>query len=192
MFFTKKKNVSLFISVTIILLIILFTAVPRVVDLFTDTLAQSISSLFTESDSYHMKSIETRVELIKHSMTMLFESYLFGVGAGNFSDNMTFDRIYSTSGIAIPHNYFFEILATFGLVITLLWFLFIIYIGITLLIKNFGNEKSNIQLASGFAMILLVPASTLPSTIMLFFSHWIIIALSISLVKFNKTFLIKT
>ena len=65
-----------------------------------------------------------RINLIKNGLYFLRKTYCFGVGAGNIKYWLVNRSIYSIGGIAYMHNWYVELLATFGVVFFILYMIF--------------------------------------------------------------------
>jgi len=132
-----------------------------------------IVSLNYEIDSYKQSSMKQRKYLGLSAIEMFFESKMCGVGSGNFENNMTPLRKSKTAGIINSHNFFMEILATNGLLVAMLLFFLFVYVLINLL-RIYKKDKDALGLI--LVLILLIPASILPSSFFRFFHFWNIFA----------------
>jgi O-antigen ligase len=183
--FKKKIGVLLFL---IFFLLFFSNHYPTEYNSIKNYFFDQFVSLTKEKDTIMLESIETRVLLVRFASEMTLDSCLFGVGAGNFMDNMDYKREEATSGILITHNYILELIATYGLLIGL-FFIFSIFFVAIKLFKKSKREKSKYKyllLAAGYSFIIFIPASMLPSSIMLFFCHWIVLSAIFSLFDINS------
>ncbi|MCD4704639.1 O-antigen ligase family protein [bacterium] len=181
-FLNLKKKISI-ILVFIIILLFFSINYSTEYNLIKKNLTDQFASLSQEQETIRMDSMETRMLLIKYALEMTLDTYLFGVGSGNYLENMDYKRAEATSDILITHNYILELIATNGLLIGLFFIFSIYFIAIKLLRKAKKEETKNkfLFLAGGYSLIIFLPASALPSSIMLFFCHWIILSAIFSL-----------
>ena len=82
-----------------------------------------------------------RVNLIKNGLAFLKQTYGFGVGAGNLYDWFKFRSVYNIGNILYMHNWYIEILATFGILLFVLYMIFHIRILIDLF-RQAAKEKN--------------------------------------------------
>jgi O-antigen ligase len=182
-FFLNLKKKIRIILVLIIILLFFSIHYSTEYNLIKKDLIAQFASLSQEQETIRLESMETRVLLIKYALEMTLDTYLFGVGSGNYLENMDYKRAEATSDILITHNYIVELIATNGLLIGLFFVFSIFFIAIKLFKKAKREKTKNkfLLLAGGCSLIIFLPASALPSSIMLFFCHWIILAAIFSL-----------
>lgn len=115
-----------------------------------------------------------RVNLIKNSLIYLSESNYIGVGAGNLIFYLTNYPIYNTMNIFDGHNWWIEILATYGVVI----FGIYIYAYLDLLYRawNRMHSKNNIKI-NFLWLILFIVLSIASSSIFQYIWIWIVNAI---------------
>lgn len=180
-FRSKVKSISL-----IILLIVLFGAIyPQEMELIFSYLVDQIESLQTEQVQLLPSSMKIRVTLLHHSLDIAYESFFLGIGSGNFINRMNSWRKSETFNTLDPHNYVMELLVNFGLLITLLFVIFIISVSYRLfnkVLKAQGSIKW-FYAASLLSIINFWAASLLPGSIRKLFFFWLIFAYCYSLAK---------
>lgn len=182
-FFVKLKTKLSIILALILLVIYVNGKFPMEFNLFTDNIKESFESLGKEKESYRMESMETRVLLIRYAIEMCSESFLFGVGSGNFIDNINYDKVILTSGIKDAHNFMFELLATNGFLLVLIFLISILVISFKLINRARITEDRNKYLffAAGISLFFFFPASMMPSSILQYHCHWVVLAYIYSL-----------
>lgn len=103
---------------TIILLSIIF--IPFIQQNVIEIIEHSLETTFAEN-----RSNRTRIHLILNGFIFLFQTFGFGVGAGNVEYWMEFYGVLSTGGVVNEihnmHNWFMEILTGYGVVIFILY-----------------------------------------------------------------------
>jgi hypothetical protein len=72
-----------------------------------------------ETKSYLMTSSRIRGHLNLESLKMAWNTGFIGIGAGNYEEVMQRGPLHNTAWILNPHNWWLELLASFGLLITL-------------------------------------------------------------------------
>lgn len=115
-----------------------------------------------------------RVNLIKNSLIYLSESNYIGVGAGNLKYYLTNYPIYNTMNIFDGHNWWIEILATYGVVI----FGIYIYAYLDLLCRAWNRMHSKNNIKFNFLwLILFIVLSIASSSIFQYIWIWIVNAI---------------
>ncbi len=182
-FFLNLKKKIVVLLFFIFMLLFFSNHYPKEYNLIKNYSIKHFSILSKEKETIRLESMETRVLLTKFALEMTLDTYLFGVGSGNYLDNMDYKRAEATSDILNTHNYIVELIATNGLLIGLFFVFSIFFIAIKLLRKAKREKTKNkfLLLAAGYSLIIFIPAGALPSSIMLFFCHWIILAAIFSL-----------
>lgn len=69
-------------------------------------------------------SDSTRINLIRNGLYYLQQTYGFGVGPGNLHYYFDHDTIYNIGKIRYMHNWYVELLVTFGVVVFILYMIF--------------------------------------------------------------------
>ena len=92
-----------------------------------------------------------RLNLIKNGFIFLYRTCGFGTGAGNIEHWMSNYGVYYTSDILNMHNWWMEILVSFGVFIFALYLIFYIKLIIDMLHKyKINNNKMNKTLSISF------------------------------------------
>jgi len=122
-----KSRVKVLIAL-LFLGLLLIGAKPEIFGKFVDLFVGQISSIVSPYDLY-AGSTYVRINLIKNALLFLWQTFGFGVGAGNAEYWMGHFGTYSTQGILNPHNWWVEILVNYGIFVFVGYILF--YAGIT-------------------------------------------------------------
>ena len=108
---------------------------------YSNQLLQSVYDyllVFMVDSAEHSNLI--RINLIKNGLYFLEETYGFGVGAGNLYDWLGEKSIYFIGGVRFIHNWYVEILATFGVILFIFYIIFHTKI-LLILFKERNNKK---------------------------------------------------
>ncbi|HPT71109.1 MAG TPA: O-antigen ligase family protein [Candidatus Cloacimonadota bacterium] len=137
-----------------------------------------LQSLHNESESAEIGSIQIRIHLIKEGIDMLVGKGLVGVGSGNFEEEMSHGRSIRTGNIINPHSYGVEILSSFGLIVFLgfLYMYLFWIVSLWKLMKKCSEEMKPFYRANFLSLLMFLPASSLPSSIRIYFLVWIYFA----------------
>ena len=116
-------------------------------------------------------SLYTRIMLMQDALDMWLASHLMGVGPKGFSNYLK--RYGGRTKFVNPHNYWFEILAQYGI------FVFIAYVGIlfTIFLKNMKSYLQNKDFILMQIMCIIVSyiiASVAPSNFLGYSYQWVI------------------
>lgn len=188
LFFTKLRSKIISLIVLFFIIISIRNSYPKEFKFFTMFLKNELESIQTETESIKSSSIKIRKALIFESVDMAYESYFFGVGAGNYIDETKPIRSKDTHGILIPHNFVLELLTEYGLVLTLIFIYILIRWFIDLYII-FRREKGNNKIKTMgilVSLIFFIPASVLPSSIIKYSFYWIMFALFQLYIEYNS------
>jgi hypothetical protein len=150
MFLRFSKSIILMFSLTPLLAVLLLnlTVLARYVD--HPELTALIS--LTENSSDYCSSVNIRLNMVRVAMVGLFDSYMLGVGAGNFSQIVTRFKLDNfTCGITDPHNWFFEIAGEYGLIVFLCYCCSLIAVAVLARRPESLSQKSGV-----YPTILLV------------------------------------
>ncbi len=178
LFFIKFKNkIRLILSVVTILFLIKMSYTKEF-QFFKLFLQNQYNSIQSESESYKTSSIKIRKALFYESIDLSLESGFLGVGAGNYISEMNGVRSKRTNGVKAAHNFLLELLSEYGLLLTLIMVYILIRWGIDLIIilKKTTGENRFIAYSCLFSLLLFIPASILPSSIIKYSFYWIIFA----------------
>ncbi|MEN6411822.1 MAG: O-antigen ligase family protein [Veillonellales bacterium] len=156
-----NKNVLIVFICTLILLVMIF---------FIRYPLEEI--LYQFSSSGNWKSDQYRVDLIKGSLQLLFQSYLLGVGPGQSTNQLGMN----------PHNFFVELLADYGI---------FVFAGIALLFlrlffsftktKNVKLSALNMAFVLSFSIVSVSSSSANRIR-----ATWIVISILLSLLSFEE------
>ncbi len=128
-----------------------------------------LNSLLDESEYENITSVSIRLDLSIFAIKIFFDSFLLGAGAGSIEllvKNNNFDF-----GITNIHNYWLEILANFGIIGLLLYFVFyfVILMNIFNIKKRFINNKYVKFITDGlFISLLMFPISIISNSSVIF------------------------
>jgi len=137
-----------------------------------------------------------RLAVIKNCLSGLFDSYGFGVGAGNIEFHIAhFARYPIINGILAPHNWWIEILANYGIFIFIGYLLFYLK-----LVYNFWNMWRNInnpwdKMLCETLLIFLIGfsiSSIGPSSIMELSYQWILFGFTLAFLNYYRIHYSKT
>ncbi|MDO9578470.1 MAG: O-antigen ligase family protein [Candidatus Cloacimonadales bacterium] len=187
-FFQKMKKKIFIIFILFFIFFFINAKFPNEVNLIKAKSIDEILSLSKEDESYRLESMETRIILIHHAIEMCFDSYLFGIGSGNFVENMNYERTITTSGIKDAHNFIFELVATNGFFLTLFFAISILVISIKLLIRarKVDNRNKYLLYSAGISLLFFIPASAMPSSILQYHCHWVVLSYIYSLYSISS------
>lgn len=154
------------------LIIILAIIIGVALVLVTPQLRQSIVSMFSINRLDIATTDRARWNLIRNGLVFLKETHGAGVGAGNLRYWLGNRTVYSTGNLLLIHNWYIEILSTFGVVFFILYMVFHIKIIVTLLKKHdkkeeFWNLNNTIFISFvGFSIISIASSSNI-------YSEWV-------------------
>ena len=161
----KKSNLNkLNIIIGAIVLMGIVFAVPQI--------RGRIFALFSSNRMDIAGTDNARWNLIKNGFYFLRETYGTGVGAGNMRYWLSNRAIYSTGGLLFIHNWYVELLATFGIVFFILYMIFHAKIIVTLTRKydpksQFWNFDNTVLVSFvGFSIVSIASSSNI-------YSEWI-------------------
>jgi teichuronic acid biosynthesis protein TuaE len=179
-------------KIKFILLALIF--LPVVIINFHNNIHQIInmfSSIFNSISSGRGAGF-VRLNLILNGLYFLYNSFGFGVGAGNIEFYMRNNAIFETFGIENMHNWWFEIITNYGIIIFMLYLMFFIRIFFKIyMIRKTENNKIFSE-AILLSLIGFIFASISPSTFIAFRPQWIIIGIAIAYINSHKKDLIRT
>ena len=113
-----NKKIKIIIALGLIMVLI-FVIYPQ----FFSNLSTFFENLITYQN--YSSSIASRINVIKNSLNGLVGSFGFGVGAGNVEHYIAhFAKHPIVGGILVPHNWWIEILSTYGIFIFVGYLLF--------------------------------------------------------------------
>jgi len=134
----------------LILLSILFIVIILLPGVF-DNILYMLNKYLTIELAADKGSDFVRLNLIKNGFIFLYRTCGFGTGAGNIEHWMSNYGVYYTSDILNMHNWWMEILVSFGVFIFALYLIFYIKLIIDMLHKyKINNNKMNKTLSISF------------------------------------------
>lgn len=125
-------------------------------------------------------SIAVRINMVRNGAALLLQTWGRGVGAGNFQAWVSASSTWDTKGFVNPHNWWVELAAEFGVLITL-GYLFT-YLG--LLWSAWQGWRRGIMtwipeaLCLALSIFPLVAVS--PSSLLGYLPHWLLLALALA------------
>lgn len=143
LYYTKsKKSFRTLIGIIIVVI--------YVISMYADKIFGVVLARFSEQGF----NDDGRTEIFSFGIKSLFETYFFGVGAGNFKHTM--DKVYHLE-LTSPHNLLLEIAVQYGLVILLLF--------VGYLFRLYKKQKDNQSPMNKFIIIGSLCMFPLTSTI---------------------------
>jgi teichuronic acid biosynthesis protein TuaE len=179
-----KTKVISFLLLTL-LIIVFQSRYHKESQAFKLFLKSQTESIGREQESVLVSSFKKRNRLLKDAFEISYQTCFLGVGSGNFETEMSHWRTEYAGEILDAHNFIMELLATNGLLI-MLGFLIILFRWAVLLAKLIRKTRGKmyyLNWAALFSLLLFIPASSLPSSIMRYFFYWVIFAFIHSLIE---------
>lgn len=155
-----------------ILYYLLFFMVLGGVFSFSKSRIWLMNMLHENSLNLSKSSDQIRWNLIKNGFYFLKKTYGFGVGAGNLHEWFATKSIYYIGSIRYMHNWYIEILATFGVVIFTLYLIFHIRVLLTL-IHNSTTEKNILGIHTGYLLSFICFTLMSVSSSTNVYSEWV-------------------
>jgi len=179
LFLTRLKiNLKLILSLCLAVIVLHFLAPD-----FIPKTANEISISISESPT-------RRIELVKSGLFYLYQSFGFGVGAGNIEWHIATFSPYHTYGTLNLHNWWIEILADYGIFIFIGYLAF--YFGlINNLWKAWRHASVQEKLICESILLSLIgfPLTSLsPSSIMGFEPHWLIFGFALAFLNYYRIY----
>lgn len=147
---------------------------------------------FTNVDYFQSpnNSNSIRLNLSFNSIYFLIKSSFIGVGAGNFEFYLINNAIFDTNGIINSHNWWFEILSEYGIIIFSGYILYIINIykstqGIVKTKYRYDYQYITLLFLSIFSIGCISPSSILSMEWMWLLMNVVIVGISISQMEDN-------
>jgi len=131
--------------------------------------------------SHPDSSISVRKNLILNGLAFFQDSKWLGVGAGNYEALLLADKgKYDTEHIINSHNWFIQILAQYGIFITIAFVIGLVVTAYSLLRKvmeiNHYNEKNRLMAISILILMILYPSiSSMPSNFLQNPFNWLML-----------------
>jgi len=180
-------NINKKIKIIIILgfiLILIFTIYPQ----FFSNPSNFFKNLLTYQN--YSSSIASRGNIIKNSLYSLVDSFGFGVGAGNIEYYIArFAKYPIIGGILIPHNWWIEILADYGILIFIGYLLFyfnLIYSLWKIWYKINKRQEKMICEALLIALVGFLLSSIGPSSMIQLKYHWVFFGFALAFLNYYR------
>ncbi|WP_339060566.1 O-antigen ligase family protein [Tepidibacillus marianensis] len=185
LFYLSRKEKLLIIGLALVGVILLIILFPEPFHAAIDILRIQIDSLFVHDQG--KESVNVRLNLIKNSLLFLYDHYGFGVGAGNAEYHMGHFRVYDTAGIVNVHNWWFELLVNYGVIIFVGYIYF--YLSLIVMLKKqyqhlMDRKEKMIAESLTVGLVIFFLASTSSSTIIAFGPQWLFFAFVIGFVNY--------
>ena len=185
LFFINLRSKTKLILFAVICLIIISSLYTVEYDIFKKVFLKQFESLSTDQQRVYRSSLDIRLELLKRAIDLAHKSYYFGVGAGNFEPNMTYEKTINTGGIVNSHNFIFELLATSGILI-FIYFVIILFFFLFRFIQLIRYNSQNILYVGLFLVVTFYFAIILPSSILRYNFYWVYFAFIFSILEYGK------
>lgn len=142
---------------------------------FHRKILEAISSVFSESFTFEINNAQLNSEairsnLLKNGWDFLVSTWGFGTGSGNIDYWMKYKSTFNTDGIYNIHNWWMEIMVSYGIFVFILYLLFYfnIYIDIKKSMKYSNIKQKNISIGllailSGFTIGSISSSSNMTS-----------------------------
>lgn len=187
----KKRSFKL-IGLIFISLLLLYSYVSiyrsKDLKLATVYLKYQYESITQEVNSYNIGSTQIRINMIKNAVNYFGESHYMGVGAGNY-DYLTKQGNFSeVDWIENTHSYFFELLANYGIIVTIAFILLLIGLFKNILLI-YRRETGDLKLLAQMNM-LQIPVffivGFIPSSFFPIFQVWFFIGYLSAFIYVNR------
>ena len=129
----------------------------------------SISEMLFSSISVSARSDTARINLLKNGLYFLSLTYGFGVGAGNLFKWLSEKSIYYIGGLSFIHNWYAEILVTFGVVFFIVYIIFHLKVLFKLASPRYGRNPMKTAMLISFICFSLVSISSSSNV----YSEWV-------------------
>ncbi len=130
-----------------------------------------------------------RINLIKSSIYFFIASHGRGVGAGGVEYYMANYSLYDTRDIANVHNWWFEILANYGIFIFIGYLIMYLFLFRNLFFyyrHTVNLQEKNICEALLLGMVMFILGSTSSSSVMGLYPQWMFFAFAIGFLNYLK------
>lgn len=137
-----------------------------------------IGTLKNESQSYIITSSRIRNQLNKYSLELGWKSGFAGVGGGNYEEHLSHMRYHKTDWVLNAHNFWLEIFANYGVI----FFLGIVYLYLKWLYRLWQLrtqcDRTHYDMYNAYfwSLLMFMPLSLIPSSLRLYYSVWIYLA----------------
>jgi teichuronic acid biosynthesis protein TuaE len=188
LFFLKSRRKSFFL-ITVVIFILIAGFIPKIHELANLAIEQ-VSSIKQQAVNEKFDGFNVRLNLARNCLTFCADTNFRGVGVGNVEYWMDNFQKYPTGGHVNPHNWWFELLAEFGVFIFLGYLLMYLSLlmGLWRSRKRLMNEQLMICDALILSMIAFSIGAISPSSVYAFLPHWLLLSMSLaSLNVFRKS-----
>jgi len=117
LYYKKSAHNKIVLSFACVVVLFSFLLLPSLQQVVVNILEHNFINPESGSDS-------ARINLIKNGLYFLFETYGFGVGAGNLVFWLGNKAVYNIGVLLYIHNWYVEILVTFGILFFLIYMVF--------------------------------------------------------------------
>ncbi len=179
----KKIKIGFFLFVLSLILLNIFS---NRLELAFETVNANLTSLL---DITALGSNTIRINLIKNSLVFVFNSFGFGIGAGNSIYYMQNHAVYDTNGIVNVHNWWFEILVEYGVFIFTGYVIFYVSLFINLYNsyrKLENNEEKKICETLLISLITFFFSSISSSSILNLLPQWILFSFGLGFLNYYR------
>ncbi len=140
-------------------LILMIFAVSSV---FISDIVEYLTNNLTFDFSAETGSIYIRENLYKNALIFLFETFGFGTGTGNLEYWMMNYSTFQTDSVLAVHNWWIEILSTYG-VLTFLLYVIFYYKLVKDLIINIVKSKNEVITSISIGLLCIMSSFTINS-----------------------------
>ncbi|MBS4206749.1 O-antigen ligase family protein [Bacillus sp. FJAT-50079] len=126
-----------------------------------------------------------RLNLYLNGLYSVYQSFMLGVGPGNFEKNIF--PMFITNGIVNPHNWWIELLTNYGFLVFSGYLLFFIY-HLKKLFKIYKEKNiySNVAIILFISQIGFIFASIGPSRLFYYWPMWVNYAIILAIINLNE------
>ena len=135
------------------------------------------------------ESMMVRYNNILLAISAAFESYSFGIGAGGM-ENYIIQNSLNNNGISAVHNWYFEILGNFGIIMFFGYLLFngFILYSLYVIIKMTNNNtiEKKISICLLFSNVGFLFGCISMSSVIHFLPYWILLGITLAFININR------
>lgn len=187
----RRSRVRALVAVALVA-VILLSAFPQWTTSTFEVIADEMGSLQAEVPGSAIVETDTtiRFNLIRNCLVFLTNSGGFGVGAGNAQHHMAMAASYPTRGILDPHNWWFEIMANYGILVFLGYV--IAYLSLVARLYSIHRrltDSSEKMVCEGLliGLVAFFFASMSSSSIMALAPQWMLLAFAFAFLNWWRT-----
>lgn len=127
-------------------------------------------------------SVAVRVNMVRNGVVFLVKTWGMGVGVGNFEAWIETRAVYDTLEFLNPHNWWMELAAEYGLLVTLGYLAFFasLLLGAWKSWKQAVGQQKWIPEALCLALAIFPLAAISPNSLLDYLPHWILLALALA------------